>query len=398
LESTRPSRNRRLILLGGVALALAAVVVWRTMFSPAQSAGAVGAPTPIRVDVATAARADVPVYLSGLGTVQAFYTATISARVDGELETVNFVEGQMVQAGDVLARIDPRPYQAVLDQSVAGKAKDEATLANARLDLQRYETLAPQEFTSEQTLQTQRALVGQLEAQVKADQAAIDSARTQLDYTTIRAPIAARTGIRLTDPGNIVRAAAGTGIVVLTQVQPIAVIFTLPADALGQVRQALAAGPVSVQALARDGKKLLGTGRLALIDNQVDQTTGTLRLKAIFSNEANKLWPGDFVNARLLARTRSGVLAIPSAAVQRGPGGVFAYVVKADETVEMRPLEIAEEAAGLTIVEKGLQDGERVTTSNQYRLQPGVHVQAQVPAQAPAQVQTPPTAGGKPAP
>jgi multidrug efflux system membrane fusion protein len=262
-----------------------------------------------------------------------------------------------------------------LDQAVATKARDAALLANARVDLQRYEMLAPEEFTSKQTLETQRALVGQYEAQIASDQAAIDNAKTQLDYTTIRSPIAARTGIRLTDPGNIVRAAAATGIVVLTQVQPIAVIFTLPADTLGAVRAAMAAGAVPVSALSRDGATALGSGKLALIDNQVDQTTGTIRLKAIFPNESNKLWPGDFVNARLLARTRRQVLTIPSSAIQRGPKGVFAYVVKADGTVEPRALVVGEESGALTIVEQGLAEGERVTTSNQYRLQPGTHVQ-----------------------
>lgn len=372
---TRSRYGRRLALLGAGLLFMLALVGVRLVLRPAQSAAVAATPAAIRVDTALASRSDVPVYLTGLGTVQGYYTVTVSARVDGELQSVEFQEGQMVKPGDLLARIDPRPYQAALDQAVAAKAKDIAQLANARLDLQRYETLAPQEFTSQQTLETQRALVGQLEAQLLADQAAIDNARTQLDYTSIRSPIAARTGIRLTDPGNIVRAAAGTGIVVLTQVQPIAIVFTLPADTLPVVRKAMYAGPVEVLALARDADAMLGRGRLALIDNQVDQNTGTLRLKAIFPNEDNRLWPGDFVNAKLLAHTRVHALTVPSVAVQRGPAGVFAYVVRADSTVEMRPLEIGEESDGTTVVEKGLQEGERVTTSNQYRLQPGARVQ-----------------------
>jgi multidrug efflux system membrane fusion protein len=377
-------RQLHVLWLGAGLLALAALFGLGIALKPAQSAApetAAAAATPgIRVETALAARANVPVYLAGLGTVQGFYTVTITARVDGELLSLGFVEGQMVRAGDLLAQIDPRPYQAALDQAIAAKARDAALLANGRLDLQRYEMLAPEEFTSKQTLETQRALVSQFEAQLIGDQAAIDNARTQLDYTTIRAPMAARTGIRLTDPGNIVRAATATGIVVLTQVQPIAVIFTLPADALAAVRKAMAAGPVSVSALARDGASLLGTGKLALIDNLVDQTTGTIRLKAVFPNQDNALWPGDFVNARLLVRTRSQVLTIPSAAVQRGPNGVFAYVVRSDSTVEARPLHVGEESAGFSVVEQGLAEGDRVTTSNQYRLQPGAHVQVLTPA------------------
>lgn len=244
--------------------------------------------------------------------------------------------------------------------------------------------MAPEEFTSEQTLETQRSLVAQLEAQVVGDQAAIDNARTQLSYTTIRSPIYGRTGIRLTDPGNIVRAAAATGIVVVTQVQPISVVFTLPADGLLAVNQAMAAGPLSVTAISRDGKNVLGTGTVALIDNQIDATTGTMRLKAIFPNKENSLWPGDFVNARLLLQTRHDALTIPSTGVQRGPDGVFAYVVTGDSTVEVRPLQVSEESGALTIVAKGLQEGERVTTSNQYRLQPGTHVRINEPSAASA--------------
>ncbi len=254
---------------------------------------------------------------------------TISPRVDGELLSLGFTEGQTVKPGDLLAQIDPRPYRAALDQAIAVKAKDAALLANARLDLQRYETLAPEELTSKQTLETQRALVAQDQAQVESDQAAIDNARTNLAYTTIRSPIQGRTGIRLTDPGNILHAANSTGIVVVTQVQPISVIFTLPADALYSVNRALASGAVAVTALSRDGKTLLGTGTVKLIDNQIDQTTGTIRLKGVFPNQDNKLWPGDFVNARVMVETRHDALTIPSAAIQRGPNGVFAYVVQA---------------------------------------------------------------------
>jgi multidrug efflux system membrane fusion protein len=329
----------------------------------------------VRAETALATRADVPVHLEGLGTVQAFYTVTITPRVDGELQSLGFTEGQMVNRGDVLAKIDPRPFQAALDQAVAAKNKDAAQLANAKRDLERYVTLAPQDFTSQQTLETQRALVEQLGAQVAADQAVIDNAKTQLDYTTIRSPIRGRTGIRMVDPGNNVHAAAGTGIVVVTQLQPISVIFTLPEDVRLAVSAAMSAGPVPVTAASRDGKTVLDTGTVALVDNLIDQTTGTIRLKATFPNKDNRLWPGEFVNARLLASVRRGAVTIPSAAVQRGPAGVFAYVVKPDSTLEMRPLQIGEESGAVTVVEKGLAEGERVTTNNQYRLQPGVRIQ-----------------------
>jgi multidrug efflux system membrane fusion protein len=349
----------------------------------AGKAGGRAAAPAVRVDVAAATRKDVPIYTQGLGTVQALYTVTITPRVDGELTAVRFVEGQTVKIGDVLAQIDARPYQAAYDQVVAMKGKDAALLDNAQRDLKRYQTLAPDELTSEQTLETQRSLVSQLAAQLKADQAAIDSAKTQLDYTTIRSPIKGRTGIRQTDPGNIVHAAAATGIVVVTQVQPISLIFTLPADSLYAVNAAMHAGTLPVTAVSRDGKTVLGSGTIGLIDNQIDQSTGTIRLKASFPNEDNKLWPGDYLNARVLVETRHDALTIPSSAVQRGPDGVFAYVVKPDSTVEMRALKIGDQADGVTMIESGLQEGERVTTTNQYRLQAGAKVQVATAA-APA--------------
>jgi multidrug efflux system membrane fusion protein len=372
LASLKNTSRTRAVMVGAAAL-FVAVLVWRGT-ADAPAAAPPGA-TPVRADTALAVRGDVPVHLDGLGTVQAFYTVTITPRVDGELQSLGFVEGQMVKPGDVLAKIDPRPFQAALDQAIAVKNKDSAQLGNARRDLERYVTLAPQDFTSQQTLETQRALVAQLEAQVSGDQAVIDNARTQLDYTTIKSPIRGRTGIRMVDPGNNVHAAAGTGIVVVTQLQPISVIFTLPEEVLLAVNEALARGPLPVTAMSRDGKTTLDTGTVGLVDNLIDQTTGTIRLKATFANKENKLWPGEFVNARVLARTRRGVLTIPSAAVQHGPKGVFAYVVKADSTLEARPLELGEEGGAVTVVEKGLQEGERVTTSNQYRLQPGLRIQ-----------------------
>jgi len=329
------------------------------------------------VESAVATHADVPVYLEGLGSVQAFYTAKITSRVDGQLEDIAFVEGKPVHKGEVLARIDPRPYQAALDQAEATRQKDVAQLANARRDLDRYTSLEPSHLASRQQLDTQKALVTQLEAQIQADQAAVDNARTQLGYTSITSPIDGRTGIRMVDPGNIVRATDAGGIVVVTQVQPISVVFTLPEDSLASVSAALAAGRVEVAALSRDGKTELDRGTLALIDNEIDPTTGTARLKATFPNAKNTLWPGEFVNARVRVRTQYDALTIPSTALQRGANGPFAYVVKPDSTVEVRSLKTDGEEGDVTVVSAGLRDGERVVTSNQYRLQAGAKVKMQ---------------------
>jgi multidrug efflux system membrane fusion protein len=364
----------RIVLFALGAIGLLALALGGVLEPQHSTAAPPSVPAAIAVDTAVATEADVPVYLSGLGTVQAFYTVTVTPRVDGELTKIGFTEGQTVKPGDLLAQIDPRPYQAALDQAVATKDKDAAQLANAQHDLERYITLAPQNFTSKQTLDTQRALVAQLGAQVKGDQAAIDNAKTQLDYTTITSPIPGRTGIRLVDPGNNVHAAQTTGIVVVTQIQPISVIFTLPEEDLLDINAALAAGPVTVTALSRDGKTELDRGTLQLIDNEIDQTTGTIRLKAGFPNKDNHLWPGEFVGARVLTETRRHALTIPAAALQRGPGGVFVYLVGADSTVEMRPLQLGEETGGIAVVTGGLAAGDRVTTSNEYRLQPGVRV------------------------
>ena len=333
-----------------------------------------GAGSAILVDSAVVSRTDVPIYLDGLGTVQAFNTATITARIDGALERVEFTEGQMVQKGALLAQIDSRPAQAALDQALAVQARDAANLAGAQRDMDRYEALIPQNLVSRQQLDAQRSLVDQLKAQVQVDRATIDNARTQLDYTRITSPISGRTGLRLVDPGNIVHASDTRGIVVVTQIQPISILFTLPEDALPTVSQALAAGAVQVTALSRDGKSALDTGSLALIDNQIDATTGTMRLKATFPNVHNTLWPGQFVNTRVLVQHQRNALTVPNAAIQHGPNGPFTYVIKADSTVEARALTLGAQAGDLTVVSTGLAPGEQVVTSNQYRLQPGAHV------------------------
>jgi multidrug efflux system membrane fusion protein len=360
--------------MGSLALAVLLLIMWRVIIHKPADAASRDAPPAIAVDTAAASHSDVPIYLEGLGTVQAFYTVTVTARVDGEIQKIGFTEGQTVHKGDLLAQIDPRPNQAAYEKAVATKSKDAAQLANAKRDLERYILLQPQDLASKQTVDTQRATVDQLSAQVQVDQAAIDNARTQLDYTRITSPIEGRTGIRLIDPGNIVRAAATAGIVVVTQVQPISVVFTLPEEELDIVGGALAAGPVQVTTLSRDGNTVLDQGTLTLIDNQIDQTTGTARLKATFPNTHNTLWPGQYVNARVLVRTERNVLTVPSAAVQLGPNGPFTYVVKEDSTVEVRPLDLGAESGGMTVIKKGIALNERVVTSNQYRLQAGVHV------------------------
>jgi membrane fusion protein, multidrug efflux system len=370
------SKIRRYAWIGLVAFAALILFGWRAAVQKQASAATRKTPPAIAVDTAAVTHADVPIYLSGLGTVQAFYTVTVTARVDGELQKIGFTEGQTVHKGDLLAEIDPRPNQAAYEQAMATKAKDAAQLANAKRDLERYTILQPQDLASKQTVDTQRAMVDQLNAQLQVDQAVIDNARTQLDYTRITSPINGRTGIRLVDPGNIVHAAATTGIVVVTQVQPISVIFTLPEEDLVAVNAALSAGPVTVTTLSRDGGTELDQGTLSLVDNEIDQTTGTARLKATFGNAHNTLWPGQYVNARVLVRTDRSVLTLPTAAVQLGPNGPFTYVVKSDSTVEVRQLKIGDESGGLTVVNTGLALNERVVTSNQYRLQAGVHVRA----------------------
>jgi len=363
-------------IAAGAALLALILILGRALLHDPAAAASKKSPPAILVDTAAATAADVPIYLQGLGTVQAFYTVTVTARVDGELQRVAFTEGQTVRKGDLLAQIDPRPNQAAYEQAVATKAKDEAQLANAKRDLSRYTELQPQDLASKQTVDTQRALVDQLAAQLKVDQAVIDNARTQLDYTRIVSPISGRTGIRLVDPGNIVHAADTAGIVVVTQVQPISVVFTLPEEQLGLVAQALASGAVKVTTVSRDGAAVLDEGTLSLIDNQIDQATGTVKLKATFANARNTLWPGQYVNARVLVRTDPHVLTVPDAAVQLGPNGPFTYVVNQDSAVEVRPLTISDGSNGVTVITSGLAAGERVVTSNQYRLQAGTHVRS----------------------
>ncbi|HEV7984625.1 MAG TPA: efflux RND transporter periplasmic adaptor subunit [Steroidobacteraceae bacterium] len=375
-----PRRNLAIAALGLAGLVGAAAWFTREL---ATAAGPPAVPSGVPVETALVTRATVPVYLEGLGNVQAFYTANITARVDGELQRVAFVEGQMVRKGQLLAQIDPRPNQAALDQAVATEAKDGAQLDSAKSDLERYLMLAPQNLASKQTVDQQRALVAQLQAQLKVDRAIIDNARTQLDYTSIVSPIDGRTGIRKVDPGNNVHASDTTGIVVVTQMQPITIVFTLPEDDLLPVSRALGAGAVQVTALSRDNQTELDTGTLSLIDNQIDPSTATMRLKAVFPNQHSTLWPGQFVNVRLLVQQQQGVMTVPSAAIQHGPDGLFTYVVRSDSTVEARALKAGVDSEGVVVVTDGLKLGERVVINNQYRLQPGARIRVLSAAEPP---------------
>jgi membrane fusion protein, multidrug efflux system len=365
----------RLIAAAAVALGVV-LIAWHWL---GRKPATENAPPAIAVELATVQRADVPVYLEGLGTVQAFYTVTATARVDGQIQKIGFTEGQEVKKGALLAQIDPRPYQAALGVAIATRDKDRAQLANARRDLERYELLAPEDLASRQTVDTQRSLIAQLQAQVKGDEAAVDNARTQLDYTSIRSPINGRTGIRQVDPGNNVHASDTTGIVVVTQLQPIAIIFSLPEESFTQLNAALQRGPVPATALSREGREELDRGTVSLIDNEIDQNTGTIRVKATLPNDRRRLWPGEFVSVQVLTEVRHQVLTIPASALERGPDGMFAYVVKPDSTVAVAPLTTGEESGGVVVVEKGLAPGERVVTSNQYRLQPGSRIRANEP-------------------
>jgi membrane fusion protein, multidrug efflux system len=378
MPDAAPKRRRLLLAAGLLAilgLAGGGVLLWGGR-EPARAEAQAAPPPGVPVRLAGVTPADLPVTLEGLGSVQAFNTVTVRARVDGQLDQVLFTEGQAVRVGDVLARIDPRPYQATLDQAVAKRATDQALLANAQLDLKRYTDLAQSSFASRQQVDTTRAQVAQYQAQVQGDQAQIDSAQTQLGYTTIASPIDGVTGIRLVDQGNIVHASDAGGIVVLTQIRPIAVIFTLPAARLPDIREAMRGGALAVRALDRDRPQPLAEGQLALLDNQIDQATGSVKLKAVFPNQDGALWPGQFVTAQLLLRVERGVPTLPSSAIQRGPEGSFVYLVKPDRTVAPQPVEVRRYAEGRAVLAAPLPDGAQVVATGQSRLAPGTRIAA----------------------
>lgn len=355
-----------------------------------QQAAHAAAPRAVAVAVATVQRQDMPVYLSGLGAVTAFNTANIKSRVDGQIMTVNFREGQNVKQGELLIVIDARPYEVQLGQVQAQLFKDQATLRDAKLNLDRYTTLIPSGSIAQQQVDTQKSLVDQLDGQVRTDQAQIDNAKLQITYCHITAPFTGRVGLRQVDPGNIVHASDTNPMLILTQLQPIAVIFTLPEDQLPSVAQHMSKGTLEVDALSRDDQTKLGTGKLLTIDNQIDPTTGTAKLKAVFDNKDNQLWPNQFVNANLLLETRKDATVVPTAAILRGPQGTFVYAVKSDKSVEARPVTVALTQGNLTSMSSGLSPGDVVVTDGQDKLQSGSKIE---PRSGPP---TSPSGGGAP--
>ena len=362
----------------GVVVAIGAYVIYgQQQTEQKQKRARANQDQPAPVLVARANVADVPIYLDAVGNTRALNTVTVRPQVGGQIVKIAFKEGQDVEKGFVLAEIDPRTYQAQYDQAIATKAKDEATLANARIDLERYTRLAAMNSGSKQQADTQKALVAQLEAQVQGDQAAIDNTRTMLSYTKITSPIDGRTGIRMVDEGNLVQANDTQGIVVITQVKPISVLFNLPQQQFQQVNAAFAKGALRVDALAGDNKTTIDQGTLQVIDNQMDQTTGTIRMKAEFPNANLQLWPGQFINIRVLVDTLKQVVVVPTAAVQRGPQGAFVFVVEADSKVAVRPITVAQQDDTQAVISNGVKAEERVVTTGFTRLSNGTRVAVQ---------------------
>jgi len=380
------------VVVGALCVLFVVGVLWvvqkrHAASSKLRDATARTGPPPVPVVAGTAAQKDVPIYLDGLGTVQAFNTVTVHVQVDGQLQKVAFVEGQDVHTGDLLAQIDPESYRAQVEEAEAKKAQDEAQLANARLDLKRDAEQLASNIVAQQVYDTQKTLVDQFGAAVKADEAAIDFANIQLNYTTIVSPIDGRVGVRLVDQGNIVHTTDTNGLVVVTQLHPISVIFTLPEQTLTDIRKYTTSADFAVLAVDRDNSTVLGEGKLAVIDNRIDVSTGTILLKATFPNDDLGLWPGQFVNARLLLTTRKGGVVVPASVVQRGPEGSYAFVIKDDQTVELRPVKVAQIERGEALIDSGLRPGEQVVVDGQYRLQAGSKVKL-VPTAKPADTES----------
>ena len=361
---------------GTTARLIAAVAVAVALLTTGMGTGAAQTASPQTVPVALAAatRADVPVFLRGLGTVQAFNAVTVKARVDGTLMEVKVTEGQEVKKGDLVAVIDPRPYQAALDAAMAKKAQDEAALSNAQRDLARYASLAKQDFASHQQVDTQQSSVAASTAGLKGDDAAIAAAQLNLSFCYILSPIDGRVGLRQIDPGNLIHANDAGGIISIAQLHPISVLFTVPQSDLPKILDAMRVHSLAVQAFTGDDKTELGAGELLTPDNGIDTATGTIKLKAGFKNTDNRLWPGQFVNAHLLVDTRRNALTVPSEAVQHGPSGLYVYIVKPDQTVGRQDVEIEQDTGSVAVVSKGLSGGERVVVSGQSRLQDGTRV------------------------
>jgi multidrug efflux system membrane fusion protein len=337
----------------------------------------------VPVSVAKAERRDLPIVLTGLGSIEAFNTVTIKSRIDGQLVQVAFKEGQEVKKGDLLAVIDPRPYEVQLSQAQANLFKDQSALKDAQLNLQRFQDLYKEGVISRQQLDTQGSQTGQLEGAVRADQAQIDNVKLQLVYTRITAPVSGRVGLRLVDIGNIVHASDPNGLLVLTQLQPIAALFTLPEDNLPNVARYMRDRPLQVEAYSRDDQTKLATGTLTTIDNQIDATTGTGKLKAVFDNRDHSLWPNQFVNVHLLLEVRKNNTVVPIAAIQRGPQGTYVFTVKPDNTADMRPVSVAFTVGNFAAIDRGINIGEDVVTDGQDKLQAGTHIE--LPAATPRQ-------------
>jgi multidrug efflux system membrane fusion protein len=385
---TRVAARKRLLASGLVLIAVAAALIYVFALPSPQPRrfNRFAAQGPVPALAVEAARADVLVYIDAVGTTRPLNTVTVRPQVDGKLIAVAFKEGEDVKKGDVLARIDPTIYQAQLDQALAKKAQDGAQLANAKNDLTRYQALEATNAINKQQADTQRALVAQYTALAQADQAAIENAQATLGYTTITAPISGRTGIRMVDEGNYVRASdASSAIVVITQLKPISVVFNLPQQDLDRVNSAFAQGPLKVDALRSENDIVIDRGKLTVIDNQVDPTTGTVKLKAEFPNSGLQLWPGQFVNVRLMIDTLKQVVVIPTGAVQRGPEGPFVYVIKPDDTVALRAVTVQKQDETQTVVSSGLAPPERVVTTGFARLTEGARVKVATPGGAPAE-------------
>jgi membrane fusion protein, multidrug efflux system len=381
--SSLPNSRYRFSLAAILMLSVGASFSCSSSADTKQSKAQAAAPRPVSVAVSQVKKQDVPVYLVGLGSVTAFYTANIKSRVDGQIMRVNFKEGQTVKAGDLLIVIDPRPYQVQLEQVQAQLFKDQASLRDAKLNLDRYTTLIPSGSIAQQQVDTQKSTVDQLDGQVRTDQAQIDNAKLELVYCNITAPFTGRVGLRQVDPGNIIHAADTNPMLILTQLQPIAVIFTLPEDQLPTVAQHMQSATLQVDAYSRDDQTKLATGKLQTIDNQIDVTTGTAKLKAVFENTDNKLWPNQFVNANLLLETRKDSTVVPTAAILRGPQGTFVYFAKPDKTVEARNVTISLTQGNTTVIASGVQPGDTVVTDGQDKLQTGSTIEPRTGGQTP---------------
>src|SRR5256714_6275968 len=365
-------------MISAVAAAIAAAsLLYFTYAHPLDKASATPAPAPaVPIVAGVVTQHDVPIYLSGVGTVIAYNTDVVRAQIQGQIMSINFTEGQTVHAGDLLAQIDPRPYQALIDQYTGNLERDQAQLVNAQANLTRYSQLGDKGWATPQLVETQQAQVGELQAAIKADQALIDAAKVQLSYTRLTSPIDGVAGIRQIDVGNIISPSNTNGLVVVTQLHPISLIFTLPETSLPQIQQQQqkTKTPLAVLAYSQDNTIKLDQAELGLVNNEILQTTGSIQLKANFDNKANKLWPGELVNARLLVDTRHNGLTVPASVVQQGSKGPYAYVVNPDSTVSIRPIKVAQISDGQALIDSGLKANEQVVVDGQYKLQPGTHV------------------------